>query len=134
MLRITVVENPEGEKWILQGQLTGEFASELSTTWCSSMDRSTDRLRIVDLSEVTSIDRNGEEILRRMIHQGAQCVATGIYTKHLLEELQALTQRQKEDLSAAYALESISTKHVSPVITDNAHVFINLNHIFCSGA
>ena len=98
MLRITVVENPEGEKWILQGQLTGEFASELSTTWCSSMDRSTDRLRIVDLSEVTSIDLNGEEILRRMIHQGAQCVATGIYTRHLLEELQARTQRQNEDL------------------------------------
>jgi hypothetical protein len=98
MLRITVVENPEGEKWILQGQLTGEFASELSTTWRSSLDRSSDRLRIVDLSEVTSIDRNGEEILRRMIHQGARCVATGIYTRHLLEELQARTQGQNEDL------------------------------------
>src|ERR1700753_2083915 len=97
MLRITVVDNPEGEKWILQGQLTGEFGSEFSTTWRSSLDRSTDRLRIVDLSEVTSIDRNGEEILRRMIHQGARCVATGIYTKHLLEELQARTKREDKD-------------------------------------
>jgi ABC-type transporter Mla MlaB component len=98
MLRITVVENPEGEKWILQGQLTGEFATELSTTWRSSLDRSRDRLRIVDLSEVTSIDRNGEEILRNMIRQGARCVATGIYTRHLLEELQVRTKREKEDL------------------------------------
>jgi hypothetical protein len=98
MLRITVVENPEGEKWILQGQLTGEFASELSTTWRSSLDRSTARPRLVDLSEVTSIDRNGEEILRQMIHQGARCVATGIYTRHLLEELQVRTKREKEDL------------------------------------
>lgn len=98
MLRITVVENPEGEKWILQGQLTGEFVSELSTNWCSSLDRSTNRLRIVDLSEVTSIDRNGEEILLRMIHQGARCVATGIYTRHLLEELQARTKRERHDL------------------------------------
>ena len=98
MLRITVVENPEGEKWILQGQLTGEFVSELSTNWRSSLDRSRDRLRIIDLSEVTSIDRNGEEILMRMIHQGARCVATGIYTRHLLEELQGRTQGQNEDL------------------------------------
>ena len=98
MLRITVVENPEGEKWILQGQLTGEFASELSTTWRSSLDRSRDRLRIVDLSEVTSIDRNGEEILRNMIRQGARCLATGIYTKHLLEELQTRTKTENEDV------------------------------------
>ena len=97
MLRITVVENPEGEKWILQGQLTGEFASELSTTWRSALDRSRDRLRVVDLSEVTSIDRSGEEILLRMIHQGARCVATGIYTKHLLEELQTRTKAENED-------------------------------------
>jgi ABC-type transporter Mla MlaB component len=98
MLRITVVENPEGEKWILQGQLTGEFATELSTTWRSSLDRSRDRLRIVDLSEVTSIDRNGEEILRNMIRQGARCLATGIYTKHLLEELQTRTKTETEDV------------------------------------
>jgi ABC-type transporter Mla MlaB component len=98
MLRITVVENPEGEKWILQGQLTGEFATELSTNWRSSLDRSRDRLRIVDLSEVTSIDRNGEEILRNMIRQGARCLATGIYTKHLLEELQTRTKTENEDV------------------------------------
>ena len=98
MLRITVVENPEGEKWILQGQLTGEFATELSTTWRSSLDRSRNRLRIVDLSEVTSIDRNGEEILRNMIRQGARCLATGIYTKHLLEELQTRTKTENEDV------------------------------------
>ena len=98
MLRITVVENPEGEKWILQGQLTGEFATELRTTWRSSLDRSRDRLRIVDLSEVTSIDRNGEEILRNMIRQGARCLATGIYTKHLLEELQTRTKTETEDV------------------------------------
>jgi hypothetical protein len=73
------------------------FASELSTTWRSSLDRSRDRLRIVDLSEVTSIDRNGEEILRHMIRQGARCLATGIYTRHLLEELQTRTKTENED-------------------------------------
>ena len=33
-----------------------------------------------------------------MMHQGARCVATGIYTKHLLEELQVRTKKENEDL------------------------------------
>ena len=98
MLRITVVESPGEEKWILQGQLTGEFASELSVNWRLSLSRCSERLRIVDLSEVTSIDRSGEEVLLDMIHQGARCIATGIYTRHLLEELQDRTKKEREDL------------------------------------
>jgi anti-anti-sigma regulatory factor len=89
MFRITVVEGPTEEKWILQGQLTGEFASELSANWQSSRDRGSDRARVVDLSDVTVIDKNGEEVLLAMIRQGAKCVATGMYTSHLLEELKS---------------------------------------------
>ncbi|HEY3990469.1 MAG TPA: hypothetical protein VGM02_14300 [Acidobacteriaceae bacterium] len=98
MLRITVVESPTEEKWILQGQLTGEFVSELRANWRSSLDRCSDRHRLVDLSEVTSIDKNGEEVLLGMIHQGARCIATGIYTRHLLEELEARTKKERADL------------------------------------
>jgi ABC-type transporter Mla MlaB component len=97
MLRITVVDGPNEERWVLQGQLTGEFATELSANWRSSLKRCTARLRIVDLSEVTWIDRDGEEVLLHMLHQGARCVATGVYTRHLLEELQARTKRKGDD-------------------------------------
>jgi hypothetical protein len=89
MFRITVVETPSEEKWILQGQLTGEFASELSTNWRTSLDLCADRLRLVDLDEVTQIDKCGEEVLLQMIHQHARFVASGLYTRHLLQELQA---------------------------------------------
>jgi hypothetical protein len=33
-----------------------------------------------------------------MIRQGARCLATGIYTKHLLEELQTRTKTENEDV------------------------------------
>ena len=89
MLRITVEESPAEEKWILQGQLTGDFASELRANWRVSLDRCSDRSRVVDLSDVTVIDKSGEEILLEMIHQRARFVATGIYTRHLLKELHA---------------------------------------------
>jgi hypothetical protein len=92
MFRITIIESPTEEKWILQGQLTGEFASELITNWKASQDLCSDRLRVVDLSDVTVIDKSGEEVLQKMICQRARLVATGLYTKHLLEELQARTK------------------------------------------
>jgi ABC-type transporter Mla MlaB component len=93
MFRITVVETPSEEKWILQGQLTGEFASELSTNWRTSLDLCADRLRLVDLDEVTQIDKCGEEVLLQMI-QHARFVASGLYTRHLLQELQARIQAE----------------------------------------
>ena len=89
MFRITVEEGPTQDKWILQGQLTGEFASELSANWQSSQARDPGRARVVDLSDVTVIDKNGQEVLLTMIRQGARCVATGVYTSHLLEELKS---------------------------------------------
>ena len=89
MFRITVEEGPAEERWILQGQLTGEFASELSANWQSSQARDSDRVRVVDLSDVTVIDKIGEEVLLAMIRQGAKCAATGLYTSHLLEELKS---------------------------------------------
>ena len=95
MLRITVVESPEEEKWILQGHLTGDFASELSANWRVSLDQCSDRPRIVDLSDVTLIDKRGEEVLLAMISQRATFIATGLYTRHLLEELQARIKREQ---------------------------------------
>ena len=92
MLRITVVESPAEEKWILQGQITGEFASELSGNWRVSLDQRSDRSRVVDLSDVTGIDKRGEEVLLTMICQGARFITTGLYTPHLLEELRARVQ------------------------------------------
>ena len=89
MFRITVVEGPTEDKWILQGQLTGEFASELSANWQSSQCECSDRPRVVDLTDVTAIDKNGEEVLLKMIQQRATFVATGLYTRHLLNELKA---------------------------------------------
>jgi hypothetical protein len=49
----------------------------------------------VDLNEVTSIDKSGEDALSMMVHDGATFVASGLYTKHLLDQLQAQHTNQK---------------------------------------
>lgn len=87
MLRITITENESEQRWVLQGRLTGSFLEELTSSWCSNRDRQPAQIRVVDLNQITGIDKDGEQVLMRMINDGAKFVATGLYTKHLLESL-----------------------------------------------
>jgi hypothetical protein len=87
MLRINVTENDSEQRWILQGRLTGSFLDDLTASWCANRDRQPTQSRVVDLNQITGIDKDGEQVLLMMIRDGAKFVATGLYTKHLLESL-----------------------------------------------
>jgi len=88
LLKITVIEEPGQQRWLVEGQLVGDSATELGANWMLSLDGSKQRRRVVDLSGVTMIDGCGEEVLLRMMgQQDARFVARGIYTAHLLESL-----------------------------------------------
>ena len=89
MLRITVLEDAAEERWILQGRLTKRSTAELVSSWRATTARPVARRRVVDLNEVTSIEKTGEEALSMMVHDGATFVASGVYTCHLLDQLQA---------------------------------------------
>ena len=91
MLRITVKEIASEQRWTLQGRLTKECIAELISNWQTARNRPSAVHRIVDLNEITAIDRSGEEVLSMMIGEGATFVATGLYTKHLLEALHERT-------------------------------------------
>jgi hypothetical protein len=92
MLRITVKEIASEQRWTLQGRLTKECIAELVSNWREARSRPSAGHRIVDLNEITVIDKSGEEVLSMMIGEGATFVATGLYTKHLLDALQARTE------------------------------------------
>ena len=97
MLRITVTEGASEQRWVLQGRLTGSSVEELTTNWhIKRRDRLPTQNCIVDLNEITSIDRDGEQVLLMMIRDGAKFVATGLSTKHLLESLLAEVANQSE--------------------------------------
>jgi ABC-type transporter Mla MlaB component len=91
MLRITVKEKASEQTWILQGRLTKECVAELVSNWQEARGRPSAGTRIVDLNEITVIDKSGEEVLSMMIGEGAKFVATGLYTRHLLEALHERT-------------------------------------------
>lgn len=86
MLKITRTETLAEERWILQGRLVGLWVNELKKSWKRTHRADDERQCVVDLNEVTFIDKKGEALLRIMSRQGAQFIANGIYIKHLLQE------------------------------------------------
>jgi len=87
MLEISFSETPSEEKWILQGRLTAPWLRELNACWKKNHRKDKQRACIVDLNEITFIDKSGERLLRLLVREGAQCIATGVYIKHVLEQL-----------------------------------------------
>jgi hypothetical protein len=57
----------------------------------------------VNLSDVTFIDESGEELLSQMGSEGAEFVAAGVETKHLLEHLKADDERPRRRLNILLA-------------------------------
>jgi hypothetical protein len=90
-----MTNSPEGQRWSLQGQLVGQFAAELRSAWRRAQAEEDARTCIVELTEVTSIDRNGEEVLSEIMSHGVEFVASDVYTKHLLQNLRSELERSR---------------------------------------
>jgi outer membrane protein TolC len=87
MLKISLSETPSEERWIIQGRLTAPWFRELRACWKKEHRRDNQRTCILDLNEITFIDKSGERLLRLLVKEGAQCIATGDYINHVLEQL-----------------------------------------------
>ncbi len=56
----------------------------------------------MDVSDVTFVDLDGERVLAAMMRDGAKFIATGVYTKHLLETIEKRRQRWIRTLMACF--------------------------------
>jgi hypothetical protein len=86
VLKITRIETSAEEKWTLQGHLVGLWVSELRRCWKETHRIDNSLKCIVDVNDVTLIDKKGERLLRTMSKEGVQFIASGIYIKHLLQQ------------------------------------------------
>jgi RND family efflux transporter MFP subunit len=93
MLKITFSETPAEEKWILHGRLTHPWVQEFRACWKKNHRVDLRRACVVDLNEVTFIDKSGERFLRLLDRNGAQFTASGIYTNHILKQLNVRPKR-----------------------------------------
>src|SRR5260221_4905744 len=98
MLKISFSETPAEERWILHGWLTDPWVHELRTCWRKNHRTHLGRACVVDLNEVTFIDKSGERLLCKLAKEGAQFTASGTYTKLILEHLNVLRKRNSWNL------------------------------------
>jgi anti-anti-sigma regulatory factor len=87
MLRITISNTAGKERWTVHGRLVAPWVKELKACWEKSHSTARGQKCIVNLDEVTFIDKSGERVLRYMSKQGAQFVARDVYIKHVLDRL-----------------------------------------------
>jgi anti-anti-sigma regulatory factor len=87
MLKITITNTATEETWTLHGRLVAPWVDELKACWKIARRTAQGRRCIVNLDEVTFIDKSGERVLRAMSRQGAQFVARDVYVKHVLDRL-----------------------------------------------
>ena len=125
MLRITIAETATEQRWTLEGRLVQPWVGELRTCWKRRHQAQNGRSCTVDLSGVTFIDNSGLRLLRTMSKEGTRFIATGLYTKHVLEQLKTDTRRRPFNwmlgLFAAF-LASVSacspSMHVNPKLDE----------------
>ena len=94
MLRITVTDLPDEQRWLLQGRLVEPWAAELRLAWRNARHESDTRKCIVELNDVTFIDQNGEAVLQEIMSQNPEFVTSSIYTRQILENLRKELERK----------------------------------------
>lgn len=89
MFKINFSETPTEERWILHGRLTDPWVHEFKAYWKKNHRGDVARACVVDLNEITFIDKCGERLLGMLARRGAQFTASGMYTKHILKQITA---------------------------------------------
>ena len=88
MLRITIAETLTEQRWTLEGRLVQAWISELKSNWARTETARRERKCVVDLTAVTFIDKSGEKALAELSKGGAELIAIGCYTRHVVQNIE----------------------------------------------
>jgi hypothetical protein len=77
MLKVTILENPTEQRFVVDGRLTAPWVSEVELAWESARRARCGRRCGVDLNDTTSIDRSGNRLLLAMYGEGVRFIAKG---------------------------------------------------------
>src|SRR5438874_162174 len=87
MMKIKVNELDKRLILEVEGRLAGAFVPELESCWMTACARQTGRNVVVDLKNVTCVDRAGRSLLQRMHCSGVGFLRAGIATQDILEQI-----------------------------------------------
>jgi hypothetical protein len=87
MLRIITTNRGTTYRFELHGTIAGEWIAVLERHWRDILNAVPSATIAVGLSNVVFIDRNGEELLRRMAGRGVKLDGAGLMNRYVIERI-----------------------------------------------
>jgi hypothetical protein len=94
MFKISVVDTRSQRRLVVEGTLIGPWVAELRTSWRNACQERGARKLIVDLRNLTTISREGEEAIFELIKEGAKFSCANVLTRHVLKQLARKKRRE----------------------------------------
>jgi len=87
MFRMSIVEAHGQRKLVLEGKLTPTWTTEIEAAWNNAEEDAQGRKPIIDMTNVTFISPDAQDILFKLMRQGARFSCRDVLTKHVLKQL-----------------------------------------------
>lgn len=87
LFKISIVDTQRRRTLVLEGTLVRPWTVEVETAWKGAKEQLQGRKLIIDLRNITLINRDGENTLLSLMEDGAKFSCKGVLNKHLLKEL-----------------------------------------------
>ena len=88
MLRISTFDTADERRLVVEGTLVNPWVAELRTSTAGAAGSSLKgRSLVIDLTNATTIVREGEAAIFELMQNGAKFRCRGVHTKHVLKKL-----------------------------------------------
>ena len=87
MFKISIIETRAQRRLVLEGKLIAPWTGELQSAWKSAGQELQGRKLVIDLTNVTVIGQDGENMLFELMKDGARFSCGDVLTKHVVKRL-----------------------------------------------
>jgi hypothetical protein len=96
MLKISMVESRTHCRLVVEGKLIAPWTVELRTACERARAELRGRKLVVSIRNLTAINQDGENALFELMNYGVVLRGSGLFTKHILKQLEERKRRQLE--------------------------------------
>jgi anti-anti-sigma regulatory factor len=87
MLKISIVEGRKQRRLVVEGRLVAPWSDELKAFSERAGSGLGGRELVIDLTNLTTISQQGEDVLLELMKQGVRFRGGGVYTNEILKEV-----------------------------------------------
>jgi hypothetical protein len=86
MFKISTIDSASERRLIVEGTLVQPWVAELRRTWSDAGQSLDGRKLVIDLTNATLIDPEGEAAIFELMQEGAKFNCSGVLTRHVLKQ------------------------------------------------